>query len=138
MNLGFILRVLRGRGPLRSHERWSRAQIDAHQATAVRELRRFAVERSPFYRRFHAGFESSPLTDLPVLTKAQLMGSFDDRNGRGRKRWQELDVQQASNCDLLLVRGLWNYVVAARTAVACKAYQFRRQEGPGDFRPSRG
>jgi putative adenylate-forming enzyme len=78
VNLGFILGVLRGRGSLRSHEPWSRAQIDAHQASAVRELRRYVVERSPFYRRFHAGFESRPLAELPVLTKAQLMESFDD------------------------------------------------------------
>jgi putative adenylate-forming enzyme len=78
VNLSFILGVLRRRAPLRSHERWSRAQLDAHQATAIRELRRFAVECSPFYRRFHAGFESRPLRELPVLTKAQLMESFDD------------------------------------------------------------
>jgi len=41
-------------------------------------LRRFALERSPFYRRFHAGYESRPLAELPVLTKAQLMESFDE------------------------------------------------------------
>jgi putative adenylate-forming enzyme len=78
VNLGFILGVLRGRSALRRHERWSRAQLDAHRATAVQDLRRYAVERSPFYRRFHAGLESRPLAELPVLTKAQLMNSFDE------------------------------------------------------------
>ena len=36
------------------------------------------MARSPFYQRFHAGLEGRPLADLPVLTKAELMTSFDD------------------------------------------------------------
>jgi phenylacetate-CoA ligase len=41
-------------------------------------LRRFAYQRSPFYRRFHRGLEHQPLSQLPVLSKAELMRSFDD------------------------------------------------------------
>jgi len=78
VNLGFILGVLRARGALGRHERWSRTEIDRQQAADVAALRTFAVERSPFYRRFHAGFEGRPLTELPILTKAQLMESFDE------------------------------------------------------------
>lgn len=78
MSLGFIVGVLRERRVLRSHERWSRATLDSRQAGALGELRRWAHERSSFYRRFHAGLESRPLVDLPVLTKGQLMESFDD------------------------------------------------------------
>ena len=58
--------------------RWSRAQLDAHQATRLRELRRFAYKRSPFYRRFHQGLFDRPLTELPILTKAEMMENFDD------------------------------------------------------------
>jgi len=78
LNLGVVARVLRGRRALRSHERWSRAEIDSYQATALSELRRHATERSTFYRRFHAGYESRPLAELPVLTKGQVLEAFDD------------------------------------------------------------
>lgn len=78
MNLGFIARVLRERRALRRHERWNRAAIAAHQDRRLADLRRFAAERSPFYQRFHAGCASRPLGELPVLTKGQLMESFDD------------------------------------------------------------
>jgi len=57
---------------------WSRGQLEAHQAAKLAELRRFAVERSPFYRRFHKGFENKPLEELPILTKAAMMEEFDD------------------------------------------------------------
>lgn len=52
--------------------------LDSHRAAGLNELRRWAAEQSPFYRRFHAGCESRPLEQLPVLTKGQLMESFDD------------------------------------------------------------
>ena len=78
MSLGFIVGVLRERRALRSHERWSRAMLESHQAAALNELRTWAGERSRFYRRFHAGLASRPLADLPVLTKGQLMESFDE------------------------------------------------------------
>jgi phenylacetate-CoA ligase len=76
--LGFIAGVLRERRALRSHERWSRAMLDARRQAALGELRRWALDRSPFYRRFHAGLDSRPLSELPVLTKGRLMESFDD------------------------------------------------------------
>jgi len=78
LNLGFLARVLQERRALRSHELWSRDAIAAHQGAAVAEIRRFAIDRSSFYRRFYAGCESRPLLELPVLTKGQLMESFDE------------------------------------------------------------
>ena len=69
MNLGFVLGVPRARSSLRRHERWSRAELDRHQAAALAELRKFAVDRSPFYRRVHAGVVDRPLSELPVLTQ---------------------------------------------------------------------
>jgi phenylacetate-CoA ligase len=78
MSLGFIVGVLRERRALRSHERWSRAMLGSQQAAALKELRTWGGERSRFYRRFHAGLEARPLAELPVLTKGQLMESFDD------------------------------------------------------------
>ena len=78
MNLAFVTRVVRERRTLRAHERWPRARLDEQRAADLAALRRYALDRSPFYRRFHAGLESRPLAELPVLTKAELMESFDD------------------------------------------------------------
>lgn len=78
MNAVTIARVLMERRALRSHERWTRARLDAHQTNALRELRALAYANAPFYRRFHQGRYDAPLNELPVLTKAQLMDEFDD------------------------------------------------------------
>jgi phenylacetate-CoA ligase len=78
VNLSLIARMLGYRARLRRHESWSRSTLETHQQSALAELRTFAVERSPFYRRFHRGLEARRLDELPVLTKARLMDSFDD------------------------------------------------------------
>jgi phenylacetate-coenzyme A ligase PaaK-like adenylate-forming protein len=44
--------------------------LEGEQLRRLAALRRFAVEHSPFYRRFHSGFEGRPLNELPVLIKA--------------------------------------------------------------------
>ncbi|MFN8536444.1 MAG: hypothetical protein U0232_03070 [Thermomicrobiales bacterium] len=62
---------------LLEHDRWSRARLEGYQARRLAELRRFARDHSPFYRRFHAGLEGAALGELPVLTKATLMAQFD-------------------------------------------------------------
>jgi phenylacetate-CoA ligase len=58
--------------------RWSRAELESRQRESAAALRRFAIERSPFYQRFHRGMEHRPLTDLPILSKATMMENFDD------------------------------------------------------------
>jgi putative adenylate-forming enzyme len=78
MNVGALAGVLRARAELRSHDRWSRDELLAHQARAVRDLRRFAVANSPFYREIHRVFGDAPLDALPVVTKQMLMERFDD------------------------------------------------------------
>lgn len=86
MNIGLLAGVLRARAELRSHDRWSRAELLDHQARALRDLRRFAIAHSPFYRELHRGFEDAPLDALPVVTKQMVMERFDefvtDRNVR--------------------------------------------------------
>jgi putative adenylate-forming enzyme len=51
----------------------------------------FAVERSAFYRRLHRGYEGKPLEDLPVVTKGDLMGSFDEFVTDSRIRIREVE-----------------------------------------------
>ncbi|MBI2394878.1 MAG: phenylacetate--CoA ligase family protein [Deltaproteobacteria bacterium] len=78
MDARTLVAILRKRRALRRHERWSRLDLEVHQARAVRELRDFAVARSPFYARLHRGLERRPLHELPVVTKADLMAQFDE------------------------------------------------------------
>lgn len=73
-----LLRLLRRRATLRRRDRWSRRELEAHQATALRDLRELAIARSPFYARLHHGLSSRPLHELPVVTKAMLMEHFDE------------------------------------------------------------
>ena len=57
---------------------WTRETLGQQQAQRLAALRRFAIERSPFYQRFHRGLEHQPLHALPVLSKATMMENFDD------------------------------------------------------------
>lgn len=78
MNTRIIFKVLRLRRQLRRRDRWTRGQLEEHQAHALRLLREHAYARSPFYRRFHSGLTDSPPQELPVLTKALVMEHFDE------------------------------------------------------------
>jgi phenylacetate-CoA ligase len=78
MDVSLIARVLRLRRTLRARERWTHEEIVHHREAALADLRRFALERSPFYQRFHRGSANRPLSELPILTKAELMASFDE------------------------------------------------------------
>jgi phenylacetate-CoA ligase len=60
------------------HDHWSRAQLAAFQARALRACREYAYANSPFYQRFHRGLTERPLQELPVLTKALMMEHFDE------------------------------------------------------------
>lgn len=55
-------------------------QIQETQQQRLRALLIHAVEHSPFYRRKFAGLdiETCALSDLPTLTKAEMMENFDD------------------------------------------------------------
>ncbi|MBM2850083.1 MAG: phenylacetate--CoA ligase family protein [Anaerolineales bacterium] len=78
MNISIMLKLLHMLEQLRKHERWTRPQLEAYQAEALRRLREYAYAHSPFYQRFHRGLFDRPLHELPVLTKAMLMEHFDE------------------------------------------------------------
>ena len=61
---------------LLERERWPRARIESFQRERLAELTRYAAERAPVWRERVAPGTTEP-TDLPVLTKAQLMEDFD-------------------------------------------------------------
>jgi putative adenylate-forming enzyme len=73
-----MFRLLHTLEQLRTHESWTRQQLEMHQAEALHQVRQYAYERSPFYQKFHKGLIGRPLHELPRLTKAMMMGHFDE------------------------------------------------------------
>ncbi len=78
MNTQIILSILSQMRQFRQRDHWTRQQLEAHQADALRSLRDDTYAHSPFYRRFHRGLTGAPLRELPVLTKEMLMEHFDE------------------------------------------------------------
>jgi putative adenylate-forming enzyme len=78
MNLQTVLRLLGTARQLRSHENWTRDQLETYQNEALAQLRAFAYAHSPFYREFHRGMYHTPLNELPVLSKHVIMNNFDE------------------------------------------------------------
>jgi phenylacetate-CoA ligase len=100
-----IPRVLYWRRRLRRRERWSRSKLLSHQERALAELRTFALERSAFYRKFHAGLRDRPLSELPVLTKRELMSHFDEISTDPRVRLAESVPRHRAHSSLGCTRG---------------------------------
>ena len=59
------------------HGRWTRTQLDTYQQRMLARLRDHAARRSPFYADQHRGMQSASLSQLPPLTKTQLMAQWD-------------------------------------------------------------
>jgi phenylacetate-CoA ligase len=61
-------------------ERLAPDAFAALQERKLRDLLRWAVERSPFYARLYQGLDvaRAPLTDLPPIAKEQVQRHFDD------------------------------------------------------------
>ncbi len=78
MDMQLLLKLMNILGQLRQHEGWTHPQLEAYQAEALGRMREYAYARSPFYQRFHKGLADRPLQELPVLTKAMAMESFDE------------------------------------------------------------
>ena len=78
MDMQIVLSVLEKMRQFRSRDHWTRQQLEAYQADALRSLREYAYAHSPFYQQFHHGLTDAPLHELPVLTKAMLMEHFDE------------------------------------------------------------
>jgi phenylacetate-CoA ligase len=106
-----LVRVLLERRAQERSCRWTRAQLERHQAREVAALRAYALARSPFYRQFHRGLETRPLAQLPILTKGTMMEHFDDLVTDRRLRLADLeDFLRSEDSD---GRYLDQYVVLA-------------------------
>ncbi len=80
VGIGFVgfLKLVGKIRALKRREKWTREQIKQYQQQELQKLREFAYASSPFYKKFHKGLEGCPLTELPVLTKQELMQSWDE------------------------------------------------------------
>lgn len=78
LSFGRLAHLLWIRRRLLKRDRWTRNQLLRHQATALDVLRAHAYAKSPFYQRFHSGRFDSPLQQLPVLTKKNLMENWNE------------------------------------------------------------
>jgi phenylacetate-coenzyme A ligase PaaK-like adenylate-forming protein len=85
-----MARALRAsKGELAERERWPRERLERFQADRLHQLAGYTRERSPFWRgRLPRGRLS--LTELPVLTKGELMEHFDELVTDRRLRRDEL------------------------------------------------
>lgn len=100
---------------LSRHDRWSRARLLEEQARSLRRLRDFALARSPFYRRFHHGLESAPLSELPVLTKERLIESFDEIVTTPHLRLERVRAFAATMSVTDLFKGRYHVVATSGT-----------------------
>jgi phenylacetate-CoA ligase len=73
--------ALRSARELRERERWPRGRLREHQRARLAELVRHAVAHAPGWRERLGGLTPGApfaLSDLPVLTKQELMDRFDE------------------------------------------------------------
>lgn len=83
---------------------WSAEQISAHQTLELRALLRRALASSPFHARRLGrldpdAFTLGDLRSLPIMTKAEMMASFDDVVTDRRVTLRSVDAQLARTGD---------------------------------------
>jgi putative adenylate-forming enzyme len=115
MDVVTTARVVWGRRVLRTHDRWSRDQLRAYQASRLSELREYAVARSPLYRQLHRGLQDAPLSALPVVTKGMLMDRFDDLVTDRDIRFADVEVYLARATATDLFRGRYRVTATGGT-----------------------
>ncbi|MDF2742491.1 MAG: Coenzyme synthetase-like protein [Actinomycetia bacterium] len=79
--LAEIARAMRLARELIGHDRWTEAQLAAHQRRRLEQVVRHAAASSPFYREHLAGLgpaDPVELGQLPTVDKATVMDRFDD------------------------------------------------------------
>ena len=90
---------------------WDADQLAAHQADRLRALLARAIEHSPFHARRlghidPARFGLADLSSLPVMTKAEMMASFDDVvTDRRLSRWLAEEHLRSSGHEPSLLLG---------------------------------
>jgi phenylacetate-CoA ligase len=93
---GLLQRVSDLLNELLSHDGWSRDQLLTYQAERLRAILEHAVSHSRYYRdTLGPDAADRPLTDLPTLSKADLMANFDGIVTDSRLRRADLEAHLA-------------------------------------------
>jgi phenylacetate-CoA ligase len=105
-------RGVRAAKELAERERWPRERLEAFQQQRLAELARHAVEHSSFWRARlpHGRIE---LSELPVLTKSELMERFDELVTEPRLRRDELLEHLARIRDDALYLGAYRVMTSS-------------------------
>jgi putative adenylate-forming enzyme len=65
---------------------WTRNDIIKYQESRIRNRVQFAMARSEFYRKHYSGYDTSDIWNLPVTSKAIMMGNLSLFNTCGLKK----------------------------------------------------
>lgn len=85
-----VARGIRLSKELAERERWPRERVERFQQERLNDLLGYARERAPFWRERVPRGRPVKLSDLPVLTKPELMERFDDLVTDRRLRLDDL------------------------------------------------
>lgn len=114
---------------LRAHDRWSAARLRGHQERLLRATVAHAVARSPFYRELYAGAgPGTPIEQLPVVRKQQLMERFDDVVTDRRLRLSELEAHLATVAGDELYLGEYRVLSTGGTSGVRGIFPYSRRE----------
>lgn len=114
-----------------ARERWSRGRLADHQRQALTSLVRHAATASPYYRERLARWSKGGdvlLTDLPALTHATLMASFDGIVCDPRVRLADLERHVASANPSALHLGGYRVFVTGGASGARGIFLYSRAE----------
>ncbi len=127
-SLLIALRVLWKRSAQERSCRWTRSELQRHQQESSAAIRRYAMDHSQFYARFHRGLTNRPLEELPILTKATVMENFDDLVTDRAVRFAEVEAFLKQEAGPKLFRD--QYVVLATSGSTGRrgVFLFNQQE----------
>jgi len=114
----------------RRRERWAHERIVDYQAARLRQLRRYALNHSPFYQAFHRRSEGRPLSDLPVLTKSTLMEAYDELVTDRAIRLSDVRAFVDGNPAGKLFRGRYQICATSGTSGQPGIFLYDRNEWP--------
>jgi phenylacetate-CoA ligase len=97
--------------------RWPSERLAAHRHKELRRLVHAAQQRSPWHRRRLAGLDprhldETSLSDLPVMTKDDLMGNFDEIVTDSRLRLDVLDAHLENLVDDAYLYGRYHAIAS--------------------------
>ena len=124
----FLARLLTLRFQSRCRQRWTRAAVEQFQVRQLARLRMFVYQNSPFYRKFHSGLLQAPLSELPILTKSEVMENFDELTTDRSLCLADLDRYLASTATSEPFKGKYHVCATSGSSGARGVFVMNRRE----------